>query len=173
MDAPRQLRPPHPQYNGRPVPFVVAIVDGIPRFSFNNEIKRRQAILDRLCGQCGKPLERGCMAFICAGEDVGDRLAEEPGMHRECAEYAFSACPFLSQEGYQTRERKIQDDKSIMVPWSARPEDRPKQMALVIAKGYVPEMLGPKLIARFGPPRQILWYREGELVPHDDDGVHA
>jgi hypothetical protein len=138
-------------------------VNGIPRFSFNDEIKRMQAIRSRLCGQCGKPLYRR-IAFICAEEDLDGRQAEEPGMHRECAEYAFSACPFLSQPGYQTRGREIKDDKSILVPWSTQVEDRPEQMALVITTGYRPVMCGPKLVAEFDPPRQVLWYRDGDLV---------
>lgn len=84
--------------NGYPVPWFVWInpANGEPDFRVIAPGKLRTAMLGRRCWLCGGVLGRH--QVFCIGPMCGiNRITSEPPSHRECAEFAAAACPFLSQ----------------------------------------------------------------------------
>jgi hypothetical protein len=83
---------------GFPVPWFVFIDEqtGIPDFRVIGPGKMRQAVTGDRCWLCGGILGKHrifCIGPMCAI----NRITSEPPSHRECAEFAAEACPFLSQ----------------------------------------------------------------------------
>jgi hypothetical protein len=72
---------------------------GKPRFGVNHVGRSLSAVLDGLCGVCGKPtgLDRWQFPF---GYWLGETyLFIEPALHRGCAKQALRYCPFLRRNG--------------------------------------------------------------------------
>jgi hypothetical protein len=94
---------------GFPVPWFVAWIDGQPDFRFIGEGKLDDAIRFRCCWLCGEPL--GANAAFVLGPMCGiTRTSPEPPSHRDCADYAARACPFLATPAMRRRETGIPDD---------------------------------------------------------------
>lgn len=95
--------PVPPRLGGQPfdergylVPWFVDYVDGKPDFRTMDARKWRQAVMQRLCWMCGGVL--GVHKVFVAGPMCGiNRTSSEPPNHRDCAEYAVRACPFLTR----------------------------------------------------------------------------
>jgi hypothetical protein len=91
---------------GFPVPkFVVWMKDGkeapdrtspgvVPDFRYADAAFRARAFRNRLCWVCGEPT--GVHRVYAIGPMcVVNRTTSEPASHRDCAEFAVKACPFL------------------------------------------------------------------------------
>lgn len=152
-----------PRHGGLPIPYIVAIHNGIPRYSLNDETKRIEAIKRQLCGQCGKKLY-GRVHFIGGSDMVEALVSEEPAMHLECARYAMAMCPYLANGQVRAQPVTINDARAILVPWSAAPSPEPAQMAIITTMGYTSYMHGPKLLARLPRPKRVAWYAAGQEV---------
>lgn len=157
MNIPERMRS-LPQHNGHPIPWLITLDDrGTPQFSFNDEIKRRLAIVERLCGQCGQPLEYW-IVIVGDAEVLRIRRSPEPAMHEACGRYAFSACPYLGKPDYHLRQRAARGEKSILVPWAELSVDRDgTPMGMFVTRGYKVTHQGPNLILKFDPPKRIVW----------------
>jgi hypothetical protein len=97
-----------PTHRGLPVLFTSMWVDGVPDFRVTDKDKMKQAVLNRLCGVCGKRL--GEWAWFIGGPKslVESSLFVDPAMHRKCAEFSISVCPFLSGRTWESnRSRPI------------------------------------------------------------------
>lgn len=79
---------------GYPVPRFVTWIDGKPDFRLADTAWVRRAIVERRCFLCGEPLGR-FLAFVIGPMCAVNRISSEPPCHKECAEYAVRACPFL------------------------------------------------------------------------------
>src|SRR5690242_16765548 len=92
-----------PIHRGYPVPWFVADVDGVPDFRIVDARKFKPALEQRLCWLCGKPLG-AYLAFPIGPMCAVNRVNSEPPSHRECAQWALQACPFLTQKeaGYRS-----------------------------------------------------------------------
>jgi hypothetical protein len=81
---------------GFPVPWFVAWQDGKPDFRVVRPGGIAIAHNKGLCWLCGEP--RGVYSAFVIGPMCGiNRVSSEPPSHRECAEYAVRACPFLTR----------------------------------------------------------------------------
>lgn len=83
-------------HKGMPVLFTTFWVDGVPDFRAGDPDKIRRAVMERLCGVCGRDL--GEYVWFIGGPKSLEQssLFSDPAMHRSCAEFSISVCPFLS-----------------------------------------------------------------------------
>ena len=175
---PHQLRsslPPLPERmrslpvdsRGFPVPFFVSWIKGKPEF----RALRRETLLDaidrRVCWICGQPLGR-TVAFAIGPMCTVNQISAEPPQHRDCAIFAATACPFMTNPQARRRE-------SGMPEGAGKPEDHPGIMlsrnpgatAVWITREFrVINIRGP--LHRLGPPLEVLWFTEGRAASRQE-----
>ena len=138
-----------PVYNGLPVPFTQAIIDGVPDFRATDFLKIKLCAEQRLCAICGHRL--GEYAYFIGGPLTRENhLFTDPAMHSKCAEFAAQACPFVSgRTDYSSRpidETKLAIETRVS---DARPHAmyilraRTKSIQLVKAGGAFAIQAGP------------------------------
>lgn len=62
----------------------------------------------KTCWLCGGPLGANA-TFVIGPMCAINRVSAEPPSHRDCAEYAAKACPFLTNPAMRRRERNMPD----------------------------------------------------------------
>ncbi|MEV6964481.1 hypothetical protein AB0M47_05140 [Hamadaea sp. NPDC051192] len=85
-----------PTLGGLAVPWTTARTpDGRYRFGSIDFNRHRQALTDRLCQICGRPLGDRTV-FALRHSDLQTLTSHEPGMHPVCAAYTAAACPMVA-----------------------------------------------------------------------------
>lgn len=148
---------------GYPVPWFVDMTSGKPDFRVIRPSGIALAHNNRLCWLCGQKLGR-YLAFV-AGPMCGiNRVSAEPPSHRECAEYAARACPFLTRPLAVRNERDMPEH----TPPSGVMLKRNPGVALVwITKSYRPfrvDAVGggrAGSLFRLGDPTHVDFYCKG------------
>lgn len=146
---------------GYPVPFFVGYVDGKPDFRVTSPDKIRACIVEKLCWICGEPLGR-FKAFV-AGPMCGiNRNSAEPPSHKDCAEWAVQACPFLVKPQMVRREddfTRSNEKNTAGIPLKRNPG-----AAMVwVCEDYklVQDGRGGVLFS-IGEPVAVSWWAEGK-----------
>jgi hypothetical protein len=150
---------------GFPVPKFVAWIDGEPDHRVVDSRRFAPAIKHRQCWICGEPLGRyfcsviGCMCAV-------NRIISEPPSHRECAEFAVRACPFLARPHAHRRAAGLPEDAQDAAGVGLK--RNPGVSCLWISKEY------PKVMRAWGgnegllfglrDPVETIWYRLGRLA---------
>ena len=143
---------------GFPVPWFVEWIGGKPDFRVMDAGKLRRALKFDLCWLCGQTLGR-FKVFTIGPMCAVNRTSAEPPSHRDCAEYAVKACPFL------TRPRMRRNDKDLPAnsigAGGIMLERNPGCTLLWITHDYrvIGTANGPLL--RIGEPVEIVAYAEG------------
>jgi hypothetical protein len=91
---------------GYPVPYFVPWIDGKPEFRGFDGEKMVICVRHKRCWLCGGPLGK-FMVFVIGPMCAVNRVSAEPPSHRECAFYAVSACPFLTQPKMRRNEKDM------------------------------------------------------------------
>jgi hypothetical protein len=116
---------------GYPVPFFVAWVNGVPDHRVADASRRRECIQFRVCWLCGEQLGR-FTSFVIGPMCSINLVSADPPMHRDCAEYALKACPFLTRPEMRRRENgmpegaknpageMIRRNPGVMLLWTSR-----------------------------------------------------
>lgn len=91
---------------GRPVPWFVADVDGVPDFRVIGAGRIEQALQLDLCWICGGRRGR-LQTFVIGPMCAVNRTSAEPPSHSLCARYAALACPFLTTPRMRRRENGL------------------------------------------------------------------
>lgn len=156
-------------HRGFPVPKFVAWVDGQPDHRVVDARRFTPAIKKRECWICGEPLGRmycsviGCMCAV-------NRIISEPPSHRDCAEFAVKACPFLARPHAHRREAGMPDgikdaagvglkrNPGVTCLWISRDYPRPEE-AWGGSRG---------LLFHLQEPVETIWYREGRLAARQE-----
>ena len=117
--------PMHQQIGLDPELGVIATCDcvpgeGKPRFADLCYARLRQAMTDRLCGQCGAPLD-GPMLWSSYNDSDTWR---EPASHPECLAYAMRACPELKRSLDQKPDFSVVEASAYWL----HPERRPNRL---------------------------------------------
>src|SRR5690606_32990139 len=108
VPRPEQIQALPVDERGYPVPWFVAKVNGRWDFRVMADGKIGRATRNGVCWICGRPGLTGREAvFVIGPMCVVNRVSAEPPAHRECAEYAAQACPFLSQPRMRRNERNM------------------------------------------------------------------
>src|SRR5947209_14582718 len=109
---------------GYPISFITDVEDGKPDFRITDQQKWLQAVQQRLCGMCGRPMQiTEPIAFIGSQPNLDSQLFYDPGMHVDCAEYAAAVCPFLARTTARRSGRSLPEGDITFVPGERqRPE---------------------------------------------------
>jgi hypothetical protein len=152
--------------HGRPVPWFVAFIDGVPDF----RVIRRRGIQDalrlKLCWVCGEPMG-AWSAFVIGPMCAVNRTSAEPPSHRDCGIYSATHCPFLVTPSMQRRERGIPEDRvepaGIMLK-------RNPGVALVWITRKWSTFRAPDggILFDIGEPAQVEWFAEGRLATGEE-----
>lgn len=156
---PENMRDLPVEERGYPVPYFVAYVDGKPDFRVMDAQKLRDAIRFRRCWLCGKSMGRhGTFAIgpMCAI----NRTSSEPPSHRECAEFAVHACPFLMRPGMSRREEG-RPEGSVAGTMIMR---NPGVMLLWGSRTWHTWGTEDAILFDVGEPLSVAWYREGRAA---------
>jgi hypothetical protein len=129
-----------------------------PDFRYANADFRVLAFKRGLCWICGEAL--GVHRIYAIGPMcVINRATSEPASHRECAEFAVKACPFL----IRPRMRRIGFDEDEPHVVSGHSIDRNPGCVCLYetrkAKAFRPENGG--WLIRLGEPDRVDWWAEG------------
>ncbi|MFD9192945.1 hypothetical protein ACFWCA_32625 [Streptomyces phaeochromogenes] len=156
---------------GYPVPHFVAWIDGEPDFRVVGHGKMRGAITFRCCWICGGSLLNRTLgpaatqyAYVIGPMCAVNQVSAEPPMHRSCAVYAATACPFLTTPGMRRRDTNLPQDAAepdgVMVK-------RNPGVALVWVTNTWHMISGHQLFD-VGEPTEVRWYAEGRDATRDE-----
>lgn len=155
---------PRPRERGYLVPWFVAEAeqpDGTKRYDFRviGAGKIGAAVQEQRCWLCGQPMGRW-LTFVVGPMCALNQISSEPPSHRECAEYAARASPFLTQREVRRRTHDLpqgtRDPAGIMI-------DRQPGVALLWTTRRYRIVRPPDggVLFRMGDPTTVAWLREG------------
>lgn len=156
----RMAHRPHDKHH-RPVPWFVALVDGVHDFRVMRPGAIGEAQARHLCWVCGVPFQRQeDRAFVIDPWFAAHRVSVEPPSHRECAIYSATACPFLATPGMTRRARNIPAAAALPAgTTSGNPG-----VAIVWVAGYRawrPAIHRGRTVFDIGDPKEVLWFACG------------
>src|SRR5262245_21383278 len=147
---------------------------GRPHFTINDEEKRQAVLALDCCPICAGKLVRGrwfvggpASAFHAHGAYI------DPPMHRECAVYALSVCPYLAAPSYGRRidDRTLPPGEVPLLVDPTMDAVRPPVFVAGMATGQrfvFDEMVGLRFV-RFVRPRRpfarVEFWKDGQPVP--------
>lgn len=149
---------------GYPIPFFVKTVNGVPDFRVLDETNFARATYEGLCHICGGKLGRYRVYAggpLCALQ----LISSEPPSHRECAEYAVRACPFLLLP--RSKRRTAGLDTPVPEPGSkvVMVEENPGITALLVTERGALPVNG---LFRLTHVTEVIWFTEGRAATPDE-----
>jgi hypothetical protein len=163
---------------GRPVPWFVAWIDGVPDFRVIGPGKIHDALRCSLCWTCGRGFRPGeDRAWVIGPMCLVNLVSAEPPSHLDCATFSSRNCPFLTTPNMTRRDRHMPEDAEHPAGIMIR---RNPGVALVLVTGYRDwraETEGRGFLFRLGTPKRALWYAEGrdatraEVLASIDSGL--
>jgi hypothetical protein len=188
LRSPRPGLPPVPprmqllpiEERGYPVPWFVQWVDGKPDFRVMDRRKWGLAVRFGNCWLCGEPC--GVLRTFVIGPMCGvNRTTSEPPCHEECAEFAATACPFMTlpKSGYrhgdydetqQPAGMPIFRNPGVTCLWTTREFS-------VFRTGGLEGPGNPGRLIHLGDPRKVRWFAQGrkatraEVLTSIDGGI--
>ena len=152
-------------HRGFPVPWFVTWIDGQPDFRIITPERMVAAIKGDRCWICGEQLGR-FKAFVIGPMCAINRTSGEPPSHRECAEFAAKACPFL------TRPRMKRNEKDLPCGHSDGPgialKRNPGVSLVWITKRYSTFRVENGFLFNVGEPEETLWFAEGRPARREE-----
>jgi len=150
---------------GFPVPWFVHWQDDKPDFRVVSPDKIVTAHKFGRCWICGGTMgvHRVCVIGpMC----VVNRVTSEPPSHRDCAEFAAKACPFLTKPRMRRNEKDLPEERA---PVAGMPIPRnPGCVALYETKSVSPFKAGGGYLFRLGEPVRIDWWAEGRQATRQE-----
>jgi len=149
---------------GFPVPWFVHWQDDKPDFRVVSPDKIVTAHKFGRCWICGGTMgvHRVCVIGpMC----VVNRVTSEPPSHRECAEFAAKACPFLTKPRMRRNEKDLPDERATV----GMPIPRnPGCVCLYETRSVSPFKAGEGYLFRLGEPTRIDWWAEGRQATRQE-----
>jgi hypothetical protein len=112
LDIPSRMRKLKISDEGYPIPYFVPYVNGKPDFRGMDGEKLSICIRHKRCWLCGEPLCQ-YMTFVIGPMCAVTHVSSEPPSHRGCAEYAATACPFLTQPRMRRNEKDLPEGEFV------------------------------------------------------------
>ncbi|WP_249158271.1 hypothetical protein [Bradyrhizobium jicamae] len=167
----RHLEMPERMHNlpiddrGFPVPYFVAWLDGRPEFRAFDGEKMAICVRHKRCWLCGQPLGK-YQVFVIGSMCAVNRISAEPPSHRECALYAVSACPFLTQP--KMRRNEVDMPLESTQPAGLMLKRNPGVTLLWTTLKYFPFKAGKGVLFNVGDPKRVEWFCEGRPATRAD-----
>lgn len=155
---------------GFPIPFFVGSLEGKRDFRVIGPDVMAKCYRQRLCWLCGEPLGQ-YLAFVIGPMCSINRVSSEPPSHRDCAEYAVRACPFLSKPAMRRNEAGL---PSLVERTAGKAiAHNPGATLIWITKSYHPIDAGNGVLFQIGDPVETLWFKEGRKATRTeiDDAI--
>lgn len=161
---------------GYPVPrFIQWLQDGKPAsrmalgakpdFRYADHHFREEAFRRGLCWVCGDLMGRH-RVFAIGPMCVVNRVTMEPACHRECAEYAAKACPFLVNPREKRNEKNLDPEASAPGEVIRR---NPGCVCLFETREARPfNVKGGGWLIRLGKPDRVDWWAKGRQATRDE-----
>lgn len=164
-DMPDRLRGRPIDHRGFPVPwFVTNKTDaGLWDFVRINEARKNEALRKRVCWVSGERLGRA-VAFVVGPMCIINRVASDPPIIPEIAEWSARICPFLSRP---LAKRPDWDGDQRATPGVLVP-DNPGLCAVWVTRDYEMSTRDYGVI-HFWEPQRVTWWRKGEDVTHSQE----
>jgi hypothetical protein len=162
-DAPARIRALPVNDKGFPIPYFAEEIDGVRDIRVVSPATVAKCVRLGLCWICGGRLGT-FKAFTIGPMCAVNRVNSEPPSHRECAEFAAVACPFLSRP--MARRSSDLPEGNRPAPGIAL-ERNPGAVAVWITRSFRPFKTGtdgggrPGTLFSLGEPLEILWFAEG------------
>jgi hypothetical protein len=161
---------------GRPVPWFVEWIHGVPDFRVAGAAKIADAVRFSRCWVCGQHLGR-YMTFTVGPMCAVNRTSSEPPAHQECAEFSVQRCPFLITPAMVRRDRHL--PAGAGAPAGIMLARNPGVALLWVTRtfGLRRTPTGPLFV--FGDPVSVQWWAQGrratraEVVASIDSGLPA
>jgi hypothetical protein len=149
-------------HRGYPVPkFVLRKPDGTYDFRVIEPGWREACIRRRLCWLCGEKMGR-FMCFVIGPMCAINRNTAEPPCHRECAEFAVQACPFMRFPNRKRDGEDLPEDSQKPGGDEAMIMRNPGVTCLWITKSYQPYRVGVNdMLIEIGDPVEVAWWAHG------------
>lgn len=174
-------------HRGFPVPWFVqylkdgkpvAAGEGEPDFRVMDFVKFRRTLFGSqpLCWICGEQMGKHRVFTIGPMCSV-NRVISEPPSHRECAEFAVEACPFLARPRMRRNEKDLPEGGNVA---GFHIDRNPGVTCLWETPSYKPFRAGQGgqgWLIRLGEPTRTDWYSHGrlatraEVIQAMDDGM--
>lgn len=152
---------------GYPVPHFVAWIDGKPDHRVADPAKLVLAHRLKLCHLCGQSL--GSFKAFVVGPMCGiNRISSDPPSHRECAEWAAIACPFLSRPHAKRRAALLPDGVEHAAGFAI--QRNPGVTLVWVTKSYrvVKAEGGIGGLFAMGEPTSVAFYAEGRPATREE-----
>ena len=157
-ELPRRMRGLPLDERGYPVPWFVEWYDGKPDFRVVSGNAIPEALRFERCWICGQ--KRGRFgAFVIGPMCVVNRVSSEPPSHRDCAEFAVKACPFLVRPGAKRRDANMPRGRQE-APGNMLLHN-PGVSVLWITDRWQPVRADGGILFDIGNPTELSWWREG------------
>jgi ferredoxin len=140
---------------------------GAPDFRVADARKFHFAIQHQRCWVCGESLGRHKI-FVIGPMCVVNRVTSEPPNHRDCAEFAAKACPFLTQPRMRRNVKNLPDEG--VDPAGFHIDRNPGATCLYETNSYKPfqpHRGGAGILFRLGDPVRIDWYANGQVATRE------
>ena len=149
---------------GFPVPWFVHWQDDKPDFRVISPGKLGMAYRNGRCWICGGQM--GVHRIYVVGPMcVINRVTSEPASHRDCAEFAARACPFLTKPRMRRNEKDMPAEAAAVgVPI----QRNPGCVALYETRAVSPFKAGDGYLFRLGDPDRIDWWAEGRQATREE-----
>jgi hypothetical protein len=151
---------------GYPVPWFVAWMkdgklcpagEGAPDFRVIAPGKLSRAYVSCMCWICGGPLGRH-KVYVIGPMCVVNRVTNEPASHRECAEFAAAACPFLTRPREKRSEKNLPANRFVA---DGHIDRNPGAVCLYETPFVKPFRAGAGDLFQLGPPERVDWWARG------------
>jgi hypothetical protein len=142
---------------------------GVPDFRVVNTERFYGCIKHNICWLCGGILG-SYHSFVLGPMCAVTRTTSEPGSHRECAEYALKACPFLIRPRMRRNPSEYPGEVAPVAGFFL--DHNPGIFALWIsrqpAKPFKPEKGGAGVLLTVQDPVEVGWWKEGRLATREE-----
>jgi hypothetical protein len=156
-DMPERIKRLPLDSRGFPVPWFVEWIDGEPDFRVIGPDKLALAWCGSRCWICGDRLGVH-QVYVIGPMCVVNRVTSEPASHRDCAEFAAKACPFLTRPRMR---RNAVDLPEGGVSRGMHIDRNPGCTALYETPQAKPFKVKGGFLFKLGPPSRVDWWAEG------------
>lgn len=146
---------------GFPVPWFVHWQDDKPDFRVISPGKLGMAYRNGRCWLCGGQMGMHRI-YVIGPMCVINRVTSEPASHRDCAEFAAQACPFLTKPRMRRNEKDM-PEAAVSAP-GIHLDRNPGCVALYETRTVKTE----GGLFRLGDPDRIDWWAEGRQATREE-----
>lgn len=148
---------------GFPTPWFVSEVDGKRDFRGFDGLKFANALKKNLCWLCGDKMGVH-KVFVIGPMCAITRTTSEPGCHRDCAEYAVAACPFLTNPRMRRNKVDLPENNIAGIPIMRNPG----VTALWVTRNFRVFHAGNGYLLRLGEPEEVKFYSQGRAATREE-----